>query len=125
MRNTSDWSSVWQELRDNLAKQPTCLDHPEYPRVSTLALQVINDIIEILESGIRVRSHRTLHKDLIKTRIFEIWWNHLVANKSASLCPGHRNNPVARRSSIVGAIMAKCLSDRIRVVNSNTIELVQ
>lgn len=125
MRNTSDWSVVWQELRDNLVKQPPCPHHPEYPHVSTLAQRVINGIVEILESGISVRSHRTCRTDSIEVRCFEVWWNHLVANKSASLRPGHPNNPHPWRSRIVGAIIAKCLPDGIRVVNSNTIELVQ
>jgi hypothetical protein len=124
MLKVLNWPAVWQELRDNLAKQPPCPHHPEYPHVSTLSQQVINDIIKVSESGILVRSHRTFHEDFIEASRFEIWWKHLDANRSASLYSGRPNNPHPWRARIVGAIMATCLPDRVRVVNSNMIELV-
>jgi len=125
MRDVLNWQAVWQELRDNLAKQPPCPHHAEYPHVSTLSQRVGNDIVEVGGKGILVRSHRTHREDFIEMSRFESWWNHLVVRKSASLYPGHPNNPHPWRSRIVGAIMATCLPERIRVVNSNTIQLVQ
>ena len=120
-----NWSVVWQELRDNLAKQPRCPQHPDYPHINTLVQQVINDIIEVGEGGILVRSHRTFHKDFIEASRLETWWNHLVANKSASLHPGDPNNPHPWRARLVDAIMVTCLPNMIRVVNADTVKLVQ
>jgi len=125
MPNVPNWLAVWQELRDNVAKQPPCPQHPEYPHVSTLSQRVINDIVEVGENGILVRSHRSNNEDFIEARRFKTWWNHLVTYGSASLDPGGSNNPHPWRSRIVGAIMAICLPDKIRVVDSSTIELVQ
>lgn len=125
MHNVLNWPAVWQELRDNLAKQPPCPDHPEYSHVRTLARREINDVVKADENGIVVRSHQTLNEDFIEASRFEMWWNHLVVNRSASLYSGRPNNPHPWRARIVGAIMATCLPDRIRMVNSNTIELVQ
>ena len=125
MRNALNWPAVWLELRNNLARQPSCPHHHEYPHVRTLSQRVINDIVKVRQNGVVMRSHRTLREDLIEASRFEAWWNHLVANKSASLYPGHPSNPHPWRARIVGAIMATCLPERIRVVNSNTIELVK
>ena len=123
--NVLDWSVVWQELRENLVKQPPCPDHPEYPHVRTLVRHVINDVIEVCEHEICVRSHLTSHPDPIKAGRFKIWWDHLVAKGSASLSPGDPNCPHPWRSCIVGAIIATCLPHRIRVVSPSTIELFQ
>lgn len=120
-----DWSVVWQELRQNLAKQPPCPVHPKYPHVSTLAQGVINDVVEVREGGIIVQSHRTLRKRFIPARQFEVWWNHLLAKGPASLTSRSPNIPRTGHARVVGAIMAACLPDRIRVVDHNTIELIQ
>ena len=125
MHKASDWPAVWQELRDNLAHQPPCPEHPEYPCVRTLAQGLINDIINVGENGIIVRSHRTLREDYIEASRFQTWWNHLVSKGSARLAPGAPNNPHRWRSRIVGAIMGTCLPNRIRVVGTGAIELVE
>ena len=125
MPDELNWSVVWNELRNNLAKQPPCPDHPLYPHVKTLAQQVINDVIEIRENGIVLRSHRTYHNDFIEAKRFEIWWNHLVAFGSASLSPGNPNNPHCWRSRILGAVIATCLPEKIEVIKSNMIRLTK
>ena len=125
MQTTTQWQTVWKELRDNLAKQPHCREHPDYPCVKTLAQEITNDMIEISEEGITVRSHRTYREDFIEARRFRIWWNHLISKGSASIKPGDANNPHPWRSRIVGAIFAHCLPDRIRVVDNNCIEFIE
>lgn len=125
MQDILNWTTVWQELLDNLSRQPRCPEHSEYPYVKTLYKRWINDIVEVRKDGILVRSHESDNEDFIKSSIFKAWWNHLITNKTASLKPDHPNNPHSDRSRIVGAIMATCLSDKIRVVNHNTIELIQ
>ena len=115
----SDWPAVWQELRDNLTRQPACPEHPEYCHVKTMSRGVINDVLEVSDDGIRVRSHRTGRVDFIQAFHFRTWWDHLAANGSASLYPGSGNTPPARRARIVSAIMVACLPNRIRKVNAN------
>jgi hypothetical protein len=90
---TPAWPTVWRELRERLAEQPHCPLHPEHPCVRTLAQGIINDLLDIDEGGLRVRSHRTDHEDIIDAHRFETWWCHLVAHGSASLHPGDSNNP--------------------------------
>jgi len=125
MSVVSDWKTVWQELRTNLSRQPKCPIHPEYPHVKTLStMAVINDMVEIEEKGISVRSHRTNHIDFIDIRRFRTWWDHLVAIGSASLDTSNPNNPDPYRSRIVGAILAACLPDKIKAVSSNRIEMI-
>lgn len=114
------WSEVWQELQTGLKNLPRCSEHPEYPYVETLTKKVVNDIVGVDSEEVKVRSHRTGATDSIKASKFEKWWNHLVAKGSASLCPGDSNNPDAYRSRIVGAILAACLPDKIRVENNAT-----
>lgn len=117
------WPTIWKELRTNLLDRPPCPRHQKYPHVRSLAQGVINDIISVDEDGILVRSHRTSNDDYIEENRFRVWWDHLIANESASLYPGNQNNPHPWRSRIVGAILAEGLPDRIRVDNNNTIEL--
>jgi hypothetical protein len=125
MSNQS-WPEVWQGLQDKLRNQPRCVDHPEYPCVKTLSQRETNDIVEVSPEGIRVKSHRTEREDFISASQFETWWHRLVATGSASLQPGHPNNPDADRSYIVGAILVTCLPKRIQRDESDnsTIKLI-
>jgi hypothetical protein len=123
MDNVIEWQSIWKEMQNNLINQPRCPDHPEYPHVRSLAQGVINDILEVDEKGVRIRSHLSDNEDFIDAERFEIWWNHLLDYKSASLVPGAPNNPHLWRSRIVGAIIATCLPDKIKIVDPKTIEL--
>ena len=124
MRPVPDWPIVWQELRDNLARQPACPQHPEYGHVKTLSRGVINDVLEVCSDGIRVRSHRTGREDFIEVSHFRSWWEHMVANGSASLYPGSGNTPPSRRARTVSAIIATCLPNRIKIVNGSVQKLV-
>lgn len=114
------WEQVWVELQDSLKRQPCCPDHPEYPCVRTLAQGVINDIIEVGEKGILVRSHRTDRDDFIDVECCHAWWDHLQSFGNASLEPGDSNNPHPWRSRLVGAIWAYCLPTRIARVGADT-----
>jgi len=114
-----DWPAVWQELRDNLVRQPACPQHPEFGHVRTLSRGVINDILEVSSEGIRVRSHRSWREDFIESCHFQAWWEHLVARGSASLYPGSGNTPPSRRARTVSAIMVAGLPNRIRQVDGN------
>lgn len=127
MQDILNWEVVWQELRDNLLRQPRCPDHSQCPHIMTLSLGVINDIIKVQENGIIVRSHESRRniERFIGFSLFKKWWDYLLAKKSASLIPGHPNNPERWNSRIVGEIIATCLLDKIRVINHNTIELIQ
>ena len=122
---TPAWPTVWRELRERLAEQPHCPLHPEHPCVRTLAQGIINDLLDIDEGGLRVRSHRTDHEDIIDAHRFETWWRHLVAHGSASLHPGDSNNLHPWRSRIVGAILAAGLPDRVTAVGTDTIKLIR
>jgi hypothetical protein len=102
MSSPPTWDAFWQELCNQLTMQPACPQHPAYPHVRTIRQGVINDLIDISERGILVRSHRTVREDLIEPRRFEIWWNHLVTYGSASLHPGDPHNPHPWRSSVTG-----------------------
>lgn len=120
----SEWQSIWNELRNNLNNLPRCPDHPEYPYIETLSMSIKNDILEIKDSGITVRSHRTNNPDFIETKRFQTWWVHLVTHGIASLKPGSENNPHPWRSCIVGAILAKCLDKYIEyIAATNEIKL--
>ena len=122
---SSNWQDAWTELRSNLGKQNPCPKHSEYPCVRTLAQGVINDILSVNQNGFVVRSHRTDREDYIEEHRFRVWWEHLSTVGSASLVPGSDNNPHRWRSRIVGAILATCLPDRIRIIDHNTIELTR
>jgi len=121
MNSGTDWQSVWEELQINISNQPKCPKHPEYPCVKTLVQGVINDIIQVNKDGITVRSHRTNREDFIERDIFGDWWQHLITKKTASLRPGHSENPNRWRSCIVGAILCTCLPEKIKKVNNNSI----
>jgi hypothetical protein len=84
----------------------------------------INDIIRKDDKGIVLRSHKSMREDYIEARRFQVWWNHLASEGSASLAPGDPNNPHRWRSRIVGAILGKCLPSRIRIVGTSDIELI-
>lgn len=119
------WPAVWRELRERLAALPRCPQHPAYPHIRTLRQGVVNDVIEISELGILVRSHRTQREDRIEARRFELWWSHLILRGSASLRPDDLNNPHPWRSRIVGAIILTALPDRTRLVHGDTIEITR
>jgi len=116
MAKEQDWPMVWQELRENLAQQPY---------VRTLSQRVINEIVRVNEDAITVRSEKSLNERTVEMRTFKVWWDHLVANGSASLSPGDPNNPDPWHSRIVGAIIAECLPERVKVLNSKTIGLLR
>jgi len=54
---TISWEEVWKELQDGLKHQPLCPIDKEYPHIPTLSLRSINDILEVGEKEVRVRSH--------------------------------------------------------------------
>src|SRR6185437_13194686 len=53
------WKQVWGELCDELNGQPRCPEHPQFPCIRTLGQEVVNDILQLDEDSVRVRSHRT------------------------------------------------------------------
>ena len=123
MQLASTWFTVWTKFLSNLANERKCPQHPKFPHVRSMVQGVINDVLEIGNAGIRVRSHRTNNADFIPQERFRTWWEHLVQHGSASLVPGGVNNPHPWRSRIVGAIMATALPEEIEVENSNAILL--
>jgi hypothetical protein len=123
MDKKSDWPSMWQELKQKLAAQPRCPEHPEYPCVFTLAQRSANDIVSIEADRIVVRSHRSMNKDTIEESLFRKWWEHMLDEDSASLVPGAFSNPPTKRSRIIGAILATCLPTRVSAENHNLITL--
>ena len=56
----------------------------------------------------------TNHDDFIEEERFRTWWEHLRREGTACLTPDRAGNPHPWRSRIVGAILARCLSNRIR-----------
>jgi hypothetical protein len=119
------WPAIWKELRHNLSHQPRCPDHPEHPCVHTLVQGVPNDILEIRDDGILVRSHRTMNADFIPAHRVQRWWEHLATHGSASLHTGSENNPHRWRSRIVGAVVALGLPRHVRPVDGSTLELIE
>jgi hypothetical protein len=121
------WIDIWHELRQNLAHQPRCPEHRDLPGVRTLIQGTMNDILDIQQDGITIRSHRTNRTDSIPAAQFAAWWEYLVANGMASIRPGAAHNPHADRSSVVGAILVRCLPTQV-VQDTNdesTIRLVE
>jgi hypothetical protein len=118
------WDQVWGELRDSLVKQPRCPQHPKFPCVHTWGHDVINDIIEVEEDRIVVRSHRTMKDDPIGVGAFRSWWNHLQEKRSATLDPGGPNTPGTNRPVLIGAIFACCLSARVARIGEREIGLI-
>lgn len=116
-----DWSVIWLELRRNLDTLPRCASHPHCPHVSTLSHGVINDIVEENESGITVRSHRTLVNRRVPAGVFEAWWNALVTCGRVSVA----SPPRTEHSRVVAAILATALPDRIRFVDGALLLVVQ
>lgn len=117
-----NWNAVWEELRRNIDRQPRCAEHPEHPCVQTLLLGVTNDILEVSEAGLRVRSHRTMKEDFIPARRIEKWWQHLITRGSASIHAGDPNNPRRWRARLVGAILMAGLPRHVRYIGENTLE---
>jgi transcriptional regulator with XRE-family HTH domain len=107
------WNRIWDELQLGLRSQPPCPIHSEYPCIRTLGQEIVNDILEVTNEGVLVRSHRTNKDDVIPVKRFRKWWDHLVEYGDASLEPGDSNNPDPWRSRVVGAIWAWCLPKRI------------
>lgn len=113
------WAEIWRELRENLKSQRRCPTHPDYPCVKTLSRGKVNDVPEVNEKGIRLRSDKTGKEDFIRARQFEAWWHYLVDHGYASLDPESSNCPDADRSRIVGAILVTCLPSRIKRDNKD------
>ena len=118
------WNAVWLDLQARFASFPECKQHPDYPTVRTLAQGSVNDILEINEIGLVVRSHRTMNDDFIEVNRLRVWWDHLVEFGTASLKPGDANNPHPWRSRVVGALITRGLPTLVRVVNQNEIALI-
>ena len=123
MSPSQSWPQVYPKMRQNLLALPRCTRHPDYAHVKSLAQSVVNDIISVDDRGIVLRSHRTNVIDQIPVERLEKWWEHLLANGSASLVPGGDNNPDPWRSRIVGAIMATALPDEIDIESNHSISL--
>jgi hypothetical protein len=121
---TCTFEDAWRRLQRALKRCPRCPEHRKYPCVSTLAQGAVNDIIDVSSEGVEARAHSTDRKRLIRASTFKRWYNHLCEQGSASLVPGHRNNPAGEHSCLVGAIIAACFPGKITVVNNNTIRLV-
>ncbi|MBS0266899.1 MAG: HNH endonuclease [Planctomycetes bacterium] len=107
------WDQVWAELRCELSHQPRCIEHPEFPCIGTLGQGAVNDILQVDQDGIRVRSHRTNNEDVITPSSFRAWWVHLQKFGTATLDPNDPNCPRSDRAVLVGAIFAVCLRNRI------------
>ena len=118
------WDEVWQEFRRNIASQPCCPEHPEYPYVRTLLLGVPNDVVDVSEQGFTVRSHHTMNEDFIPARRIEKWWQHLVAHGSASIHAGDPNNPRRWRARLVGALLTVGLPRHVKYAGGNTLEYI-
>jgi hypothetical protein len=108
------WEQVWSELSDALSDQPRCPDHPQFPCIQTLGQGAVNDILRVDQDGVRVRSHRTGNEDMIPVSSFQAWWAHLQQHGTAALDPNDPNCPRSDRAVLVGAILARCLPNRVK-----------
>ena len=108
-----DWPSVWSRLRSELTARPRCPEHPGHPAVRTLRDQSVNDVLEVNAAGVTVRSHKTGREDVLPEATFRAWWEALNADGTAGLDPA--TAPRGDRAVLVGAILARCLPDRIGV----------
>jgi hypothetical protein len=124
MYGESSWPIVWEELGENLLRQPACPQHTQFPHERTLTQHTINDMVAVRDEGITIRSHRTAHEDFIPAGRFRAWWEFLQGHRVASLDTRSPSNPHPWRSRIVGAILVTCLPHRMRRRDSNTIELI-
>lgn len=110
------FDQVWQELRAGLANAARCPQHPEFPCVYTLARLVPNDIVEITEDEVAVRSHDTYRIRRIPRERFQELWDALASAGSARFRTGNNG-------SVVGAIYVRCLSIRVAESGRNEIRL--
>lgn len=106
------WSVVWHQLRQNLAALPRCPSHRRYPHVTTLVNKVTNDILEVNETGITLRSHRTGVERRVAVSVFKAWWDTLVTHGTVSLA----SPPGTQHSRVVAAVLAASLPHRMRYV---------
>ena len=107
------WEVIWTELRDGLMSQPRCSAHPDFPCVETLRTRQPNDILRVDDAGVFVRSHRTGNEDRISAAALRAWWLHLSENGNAALSTKDPNCPRSDRARLTGALIARCLPDRV------------
>lgn len=126
---TVTWDQIWEELQDGLKHQPPCPINPEYGRILTLRQKTVNDILEVGDKEVCVRSHHPKGNDKDKDNCrrivredFRKWWEHLCREGTASFTGGDR--PTAGNSSVVAAILVRCLPTRVAHRGNGTIGLV-
>jgi uncharacterized protein YjbI with pentapeptide repeats len=108
------WQHLWQDMQTNLQHLPRCSDHAEYPRVYTLGLRTVNDLIQVNSRGVTVRSHRTGRDRFISACVLESWWNRLTADGVVLL----RTPPTTRNAAVIAAILTNGLPDRVQAVSN-------
>jgi hypothetical protein len=121
------WEQVWGELQDALKGQPPCPIHKKYPHILTLNKSSINDVLEVGENEVCVRSHKPKGTDQdkdnrrrIDVNVFRKWWELL----RRGAVPFTKGFPTPN-SSVVAAILVRCLPGRIaQTGNGRTIELI-
>jgi hypothetical protein len=118
-RGSPHWKAVWKELCRELSELPRCPIHSSLPHVKTLSRGIINDILDISEDGLTVRSHQTLRGRFIPASRFERWWWKLRTS-------GHANPsapPATQDSRVVAAVLAAALPHRVCVTDGGILEL--
>lgn len=111
------WDQIWFELRNRLSRLPHCPEHEESPCVRTLSRDVINDVLLIDETGVRLRSHETNAERFIPVGDFRAWWEQLHRH-------GTVEDSVTWNGSVLRAIMARCLPNWIERGEGNLLRLV-
>ncbi len=99
---TGGWEEVWQEMRSALKRQP---------RIHTLVHRTVNDILEVGEKEIAVRSHHPKGKPKdrrISEAEFRKWWDRLQRGPVSFTGPN-----ITKNSSVTAAIFVTCLPDRV------------
>jgi len=71
MSSLPAWKKMWSILQECLKTQPKYPEHPEYPHIKTISKKKINDVIEVKQDFIVLRSHLTKNKRQISATVLK------------------------------------------------------
>lgn len=127
MTTLSSWSSIWRQVQRRMRKQPPCITHPKFPSIKTLARETVNDVIDVRDKGITLRSHEHKRKDnenrFFPQERFRKWWTDCVDSGGVTTTnKARRERHEAPNGCIVDAVMVRCLDKDYLHQNSSNLK---
>lgn len=104
----------WKQVRVILLHKLETFASSHKPIVTLSNRPSENEILSVTQTTIRVLSLQSKKKDDISVSHLQKWWKHLVYKGEASLRPRDKNCPRGDRSSLVGAILVRCLPNLVQ-----------